>query len=134
MKRRLCGALLLAATLVAGGRVAQAIEVTYGDGYVEKPNTRGDDDFINLGYGIDPIPAKSPVVRFNEWRDFRWKMRAQKMQRRQAEQPQVAPQSKWEQIPAGEQSAPSGVEAKRPAQPRPSSRRASQTRPAPRAF
>jgi hypothetical protein len=134
MKRRACGALLLAAALVAGGQVAQAIEVTYGDGYVEKPNTRGDDDFINLGYGIDPIPAKSPVVRFNEWRDFRWKMRAQKMQRRQVEQPQVMPQSTREQIPAGEQAAPAGVEAKRQSQPRPSSRRAAQTKSAPRAF
>jgi hypothetical protein len=138
MQCSVLGAMLLAVSVLAANQTATAIEVTYGEDYVERPNTRGDDDFINLGYGIDPIPAKSPAIRFNDWRSFRAKIRAEKMYQRQGVQPQAipqaAPQPSWEQIPPGQQTAPSGVDAKRVAPQRPSSRRASQTKSGPRAF
>lgn len=45
---------------------ARAIETTYGEDPV--PNSRCYDGFLDLGYGIDPIPAKSLSVRWQEWR------------------------------------------------------------------
>ena len=55
--------------MAAWAATAAAIETTYGEDPV--PNSKCYDGFINLGYGIDPIPAKSPYVRWQEWRASR---------------------------------------------------------------
>ncbi len=55
--------------MAAWSSLASAIETTYGEDQV--PNSKCYDGFINLGYGIDPIPAKSPYVRWQEWRAAR---------------------------------------------------------------
>lgn len=62
-------AALLAVGLCQTMPAARAIETTYGEDPV--PNARCYDGFIDLGYGIDPIPAKSLSVRWKEWRASR---------------------------------------------------------------
>jgi hypothetical protein len=65
--RALAGAFCCA--IVVSSSPALAIETTYGEDPV--PNSKCTDDFIDLGYGIDPIPAKSLNVRWQEWRAAR---------------------------------------------------------------
>lgn len=71
MSRRIQHGLIgmLCCSIVASAGAAWAIETTYGEDPV--PNSQCYDGFINLGYGIDPIPAKSPYVRWQEWRASR---------------------------------------------------------------
>jgi hypothetical protein len=64
----------IAAIVVATGIAAQAsrlaaFETTYGEDPV--PSTVYYKGYINLGYGIDPIPAKSLSQRWQEWRASR---------------------------------------------------------------
>jgi hypothetical protein len=51
---------------LAFSETSRAIETTYGEDPV--PNSKCYDGFINLGYGIDPIPAESPYLRWQKWR------------------------------------------------------------------
>jgi hypothetical protein len=57
---------VMAACLVARAPQAAAIETTYGEDPV--PDTRCYKGFLELGYGIDPIPAKTLSQRWREWR------------------------------------------------------------------
>jgi hypothetical protein len=50
-----------------------AIETTYGEDPV--PDTRCYKGFLDLGYGIDPIPAKTLSQRWQEWRATRYASR-----------------------------------------------------------
>lgn len=145
-RRLICAGLLLAAAAVASVPSAVAIETTYGEDPV--PNSQCTDDFIDLGYGIDPIPAKSPSQRWNEWRISRGKPPAVGVFRRQVGQPRVeqsqvtpleiSPQKNMEprRVTTGT-STRSGTQSgavRQPAETRPSSRRAYQPKSTPRAF
>lgn len=66
---RLTVAAIAAASIVARASPLVAIETTYGEDPV--PNTQCYKGFINLGYGIDPIPAKTLSQRWHEWRTGR---------------------------------------------------------------
>jgi hypothetical protein len=57
---------VMAACLVARAPQAPAIETTYGEDPV--PDTRCYKGFLELGYGIDPIPTKTLSQRWREWR------------------------------------------------------------------
>jgi hypothetical protein len=64
----------IAALIAAGGIVAHAprlaaIETTYGEDPV--PSTVYFKGYINLGYGADPIPAKTLSQRWHAWRASR---------------------------------------------------------------
>jgi hypothetical protein len=69
MPLRLTAGMIAAACCVAHAARLPAIETTYGEDPV--PNTRCYDGFINLGYGIDPIPAKTLAQRWQAWRASR---------------------------------------------------------------
>ncbi|MEX0679718.1 MAG: hypothetical protein WD063_21795 [Pirellulales bacterium] len=62
-------AAIAAASIVAHASPLVAIETTYGEDPV--PNTQCYKGFINLGYGIDPIPSKTLSQRWHEWRTGR---------------------------------------------------------------
>ena len=106
----------IGSTVVAGGIVVQsavalAIETTYGEDPV--PNSHCYDGFIDLGYGIDPIPAETLPQRWQAWRRGRGK----------------APQDSN----LGRQVAiPPRAASRQATEPRPSSRRAYQPQPMPR--
>jgi hypothetical protein len=55
-----------AACLAAPSARLVAIETPYGEDPV--PDTRCYKGFLELGYGIDPIPAKTLGQRWQEWR------------------------------------------------------------------
>jgi len=114
MKRRFALLMLLGsagAAMLSGA--ALAIETTYGEDPV--PSSRCYDGFIDLGYGIDPIPAKSLSVR---WREFR------------ASRGKAVPPYHWWERPPGERHRSQIEQA--PQSQRPSSRRAYQGTTSPR--
>jgi hypothetical protein len=61
---------MAAACLAACSAQLLAIETPYGEDPV--PNTRCYKGFLELGYGIDPIPAKTLSQRWQEWRAGRY--------------------------------------------------------------
>lgn len=66
--RSIAGAIAAACIIVPAARLV-AIETTYGEDPV--PNTGRFPGSINLGYGVDPIPAKSLAERWHAWRASR---------------------------------------------------------------
>jgi len=60
---------ITAVCLVANASRLWATETTYGEDPV--PNTACLPGTINLGYGIDPIPAKTLSERWHAWRASR---------------------------------------------------------------
>ena len=141
-RRSICAGLLIAAVAVAQMPSAAAIETTYGEDPV--PNSHCTDDFIDLGYGIDPIPAKSPSQRWNEWRltlgkapavgAFRRQVGQPRVEQQQIERPQIEPPQRLPAVNSAPSAASQPSTVRRPADMRPSSRRAFQTQPAPRQF
>lgn len=105
---------------------AQAIETTYGEDPV--PNSECTDDFIDLGYGIDPIPAKSPYVRWQEWRAARGLApTVGPFKRQQGESRFLSPPTQPQKAPAQSRAVP-GLPVKRPVAPSASSSRNSRTK------
>lgn len=66
---RWMAAIIGAACGVAGASYASALETTYGEDPV--PTTGFFKDYINLGYGVDPIPRKTLLQRWAAWRASR---------------------------------------------------------------
>jgi hypothetical protein len=105
---------LFAAGIVALAGPAWGIETTYGEDPV--PNSQCYDGFLDLGYGIDPIPAKTLTQRWHEWRAARGLPGPPDIFHRQVGGGTTRPMAPTPQA----------------AQPRPSSRRAYQTQSATR--
>jgi hypothetical protein len=63
---RWTAAVLAAVCCLARAASIPAIETTYGEDPV--PDTACFPGYLNLGYGVDPIPAKTLAQRWREWR------------------------------------------------------------------